>query len=62
MFRVLRPAKTAPPRALLGSPGCGADALCPIEGVTFGDRMKDEVETLVAALRQDLVDASDFAR
>ena len=26
------------------------------------DRMKDEVETFVAALRHDLIDASDFGR
>src|SRR5919199_6241265 len=110
MFRALRrrPAKT-PPRAPLACPRCDADALCPIEWVTFGeeawlmwmrcgecgrpheaivdnataaaidiemdrqqdwiagyadglshDRMKDEVETFVTALRHDLVDASDF--
>ena len=113
MFRVLRrrPARTPPPRALLACERCSANALCPIEWVTFGDdawlmwmrcgecgrpheaivdnataaaidvemdrqqrwiaayadalshdRMKDEVETFVAALRRDLVDAGDFAR
>ena len=113
MFRVLRrrPAQTLPPRAPLECARCGADALCPIEWVTFGDdawlmwmrcgecgrpheaivdnataaaidiemdrqqdwiardaeamsldRMKDEVETFVAALWQDLIDASDFGR
>jgi uncharacterized Zn finger protein len=112
MFRALlrRPAKTRT-RALLACPRCDADALCPIEWVTFGDdawlmwmrcgecgcaheaivgnetaaaidiemdrqqawiaaradalsheRMKDEVEAFAAALRRDLVDASDFAR
>jgi len=39
MFRVLRRrlAKTAQPRAPLVCSRCGADALCPIEWVTFGD-------------------------
>ena len=113
MFRVLRRrlAKTAPPRAALVCSRCGADALCPIEWVTFGDhawlmwmrcgecgrpheaivdnptaaeidvemdrqrawiarhaeamsldRMQEEIETFVAALWRDLIDASDFAR
>ena len=112
MFRVLRRrlAKTRS-RTQLACDRCGADALCPIEWVTFGDdawlmwmrcgecggpheaivdnataaaidiemdrqqdwiakradalsleRMKDEVETFAAALRCDLVEASDFAR
>ena len=108
-MRRRRRGQTSPARAPLVCTRCGADALCPIEWVTFGDdawlmwmrcgecgrpheaivdnvsaaaidvemdrqqdwiaryaeamsidRMRDEIETFVAALRRDLIDACDF--